>query len=448
MSGIRRCRLGATRVTIVEAQFIEKLEPLFEPHRFKVLRGGRASVKSWSIARALLIIGANRKLQVLCAREYQSSIRESVHKLLSNQIEILGLSKFYDIQQSGIYGPNGSQFAFVGLSDKTAENLKSYEDFDVAWVEEARNTTDRSWNILRPTIRKDGSEIWVSFNPELDTDPVWKMFVEDPPPGTFTLELNWRDNPWWNDVLEAERQDAQRKLSKVDYEHIWEGKCRPTVAGAIYADEVAEMYSERRVGLFPYDPHLLVYPVFDIGWNDSMAIGMYQRVASQMRMVNYLENDHKTYDWYSRQMADMGYNWGTLFLPHDGAAANVQTGKSGEEVLTDLGWEVKVLPKIDPREGIRMARMQLKTLYVHMPQKESLQDAQDGAYRGCGRFIECMKRYRRAISNTTMEPGEPLHDTYSHGADQWRYASQAAPEMDNNTYDLPPRRRRSSWMTA
>jgi phage terminase large subunit len=433
---------------VVEAEFIEKLEPLFEPHRFKVLRGGRASVKSWSIARALVIIGASRKLQVLCAREYQSSIRESVHKLLSNQIELLGLSSLYEIQQAGIYGPHGTQFAFVGLSDKTAENLKSYEDFDVAWVEEARNTTQRSWNILRPTIRKDGSEIWVSFNPELDTDPVWTMFVEDPPEGTFTIELNWRDNLWFNSVLEAERQDAQRKLPKVDYENIWEGKCRPTVEGAIYADEVAEMYSQRRVGLFPYDPHLLVYPVFDIGWNDSMSIGMYQRHVSQMVKVNYLENDHKTYDWYSQEMAKLNYNWGTLFLPHDGNTANVQTGLSGKDVLTDLGWEVKVLEKIDPREGIRMARMALKNLFVNLPVKEAKQSVEDGAYRGCARWMECMKRYRRTIPKTTMEPGEPLHDQYSHGADQWRYAAQAAPMMDNNAYEQPPRRRRASFMAA
>lgn len=432
---------------IVEAQFIEKLEPLFEPHRFKVLRGGRASVKSWSIARALVIIGASRKLQVLCAREYQSSIRESVHKLLSNQIEILGLSSVYEVQQTGIYGPNGTQFAFVGLSDKTAENLKSYEDFDVAWVEEARNTTDRSWNILRPTIRKDGSEIWISFNPELDTDPVWKMFVEDPPPGTFSIELNWRDNIWFNSVLEAERADAERKLPKVEYQNIWEGKCRPTVAGAIYADEVAELYSKRRVGLFPYDPQQLVYPVFDIGWNDSMAIGMYQRLASQLVKVNYLESDHKTYAWYSKEMAKLEYNWGRLFLPHDGATANPQTGKTGQKVLEDLGWEVTVLEKINPAEGIRMARMAMQNLFVNVPDKEVEQDT-EGAFRGCARWMECMKRYRRAIPKTTMEPGEPVHDEYSHGADEWRYAAQAAPMMDNNVFEQPTRRRRASFMAA
>jgi phage terminase large subunit len=425
----------------VEAQFIEKLEPLFQPWRFKVLRGGRASVKSWSIAQALVIVGSYRKLQVLCAREYQSSIRESVHKLLANTIERLKLSSVYDVQQAGIYGPGGTQFAFVGLSDKTAENLKSYEDFDVAWVEEARNTTQRSWNILRPTIRKDGSEIWISFNPELDTDPVWKMFVEDPPPGTFSIELNWRDNIWFNAVLEAERQDAQRKLSKVEYDNIWEGKCRPTVAGAIYADEIAEMYADGRVGLFPHDPSLLVHPVYDLGWNDKMTIGLFQRVASKLLLIGYLENDHKTIEWYSRKLRRLPYNWGTTYLPHDGDHGDWKTGKSGKAIMEGLGWKVEIVPKLPLVDGIRSARMAFKTLYVNKLPTESKEGdpfppeedgTLPGGFYGCSRFMECGKRYRRTVPATTGEPGAPAHDEYSHGMDMWRYAAQAAPLMMND----------------
>lgn len=427
---------------IVQAEFLEQLQPLFEPHRFKVLHGGRASVKSWSVARALVIIGAQRKLQVLCAREFQSSIRESVHKLLANQIELLGLSTLYDVQQSGIYGPNDTQFAFVGLSDKTAENLKSYEDFDVAWVEEARNTTDRSWNILRPTIRKEGSEIWITFNPELDTDPVWKMFVEDPPPDTFCIQLNWRDNPWFNSVLQAERLDAQRKLPKVDYENIWEGKCRPTVEGAVYADEVAEMQADGRIGLFPHDPSLVVHTVYDLGWNDKMAIGLYQRVASQLRKIGYLENDHKTLDWYSRRLRKLPYNWGTAFLPHDGDHGDFKTGKSAKAILEALGWRVEVLPLIPVADGIRAARMAFKTLYVHKAPTESKEgdpfspdeDGRPvGGFMGCARWIECAKRYRRSVPKTTGEAAAPVHDQYSHGMDEWRYAAQAAPLMLNES---------------
>ena len=421
-----------------QVEFPEELEPLFQPYRFKVLRGGRGSMKSWSIARALLIIGSSRKLQVLCAREYQSSIRDSVHKLLSNQVEALGLSRVYDVQQNAIYGPAGTQFVFVGLSDKTADNLKSYEDFDVCWVEEARTVTRKSWNILRPTIRKDGSEIWISFNPELDTDPVWTMFVEDPPPGTFSIELNWRDNRWFNAVLEAERVDAQKKLTKVEYENIWEGKNRPTVAGAIYSDEVAEMYTDGRVGSFPHDPSLLAHPVYDLGWNDKMTIGVFQRVASRLLLVGYLENDHKTIDWYSRQLRKLPYNWGTTFLPHDGDHGDWKTGKSGKTIMEGLGWQVEIVPKIPPVDGIRAARMAFKTLYVNKLPTEPKEGgpfpldengAPQGGFYGCARFMECAKRYRRGVPVTTGEPGAPVHDEYSHAMDMWRYAAQAAPLM-------------------
>ncbi len=434
---------------IVEAEFLEQLQPLFERHRFKVLHGGRASVKSWSVARALVIIGARQKLQVLCAREYQSSIRESVHKLLANQIELLGLSRVYDVQQSGIYGPHDTQFAFVGLSDKTAENLKSYEDFDVAWVEEARNTTDRSWNILRPTIRKMGSEIWITFNPELDTDPVYKMFVLDPPPDTFVIQLNWRDNPWFNSVLEAERQDAQRKLPKVEYENIWEGKCRPTVAGAIYADEVEEMERDGRIGAFPYDPHLLVHPVLDLGWNDKMSIGLFQRVASKLLMVGYMENDHKTFEWYSRQLRKLPYGWGTMFMPHDGDHGDWKTGKSGKAIAESMGWKVEVLPALPIDDGIRAMRMAFKTLYVNRAAAEPREGAPfppaedgtlPGGFMGCARWVECAKRYRRSVPKTTGEAAAPVHDQYSHGMDMGRYAAQAAPLMLNESGmgSMPP----------
>ena len=424
----------------VNAEFPNKLEPLFRPQRYKVLRGGRGSTKSWSVARALIILASQRKLDVLCAREFQSSIRDSVHKLLCNQIELLGLSALFDIQRDVIYGPHGGRFVFIGLSDKTAENMKSFEDFDICWVEEARNVSRRSWNILRPTIRKEGSEIWITFNPELDTDPVWEMFVEKPPDNAFSIEMNWRDNPWFNEVLQQERKNAQRDMTQVDYEHIWEGKCRPTIAGAIYADEVAEMYAQHRVGEYPYDPLLMVHSVWDLGWNDKMSVGLFQRQASQLRLVGYIENDHKTLDWYSRELRKQPYNWGTLFLPHDGDHGDFKTGKSAKSILQDLNWSVEVLPSLPVVDGIRAARSAFRTLYVFRPSHEPREGRMhEGGYHGCARWLECVKRYRRNVPTSTDEATTPVHDQYSHGADMWRYAAQAAPLMTNSGgLSLPP----------
>lgn len=403
----------------IRAEFPEKLKPLFEPNRYKVLRGGRGSGKSWGVARALLIIGVQRPIRVLCTREVQQSIRESVHKLLSEQIESLSLGGFFDIEKSSIRGRNGTEFVFAGLSDQTAESIKSFEGADYCWIEEAQVVTDRSWRILTPTIRKDNSEIWVTYNPELDTDATHVRFIENPPPDIFSVEMNWRDNPWFNDVMEKERQHALRTLPAIDYQNIWEGKCRPAASGAIYSAEVAQLFAEHRVCDVPYDPFLVVHPVFDLGWNDHMSIGLCQRHISSLRFIDYIEDDHKTLDWYSKELRQREYSWGTVYLPHDGGHGDYKTGKSSQEILQDLKWTVEVLPKQPIVDGIREARMTFSQASFDKTKT--------------GRLVECLKRYRRNVSNATGEAGNPIHDEYSHGADMYRYACQAAPLMDNMT---------------
>ena len=171
---------GQNVLSEVEARFPEKLKFLFAPARYKVARGGRGSGKSWGFARALLIQGASQPTRVLCTREVQKSIQQSVHQLLEDQVAELGLSSFYEVLTHEIRGKNGSAFYFAGLSDQTADTLKSFEGVDIVWCEEAHSITERSWNILTPTIRKPNSEIWVSFNPELESDETFKRFIRTP----------------------------------------------------------------------------------------------------------------------------------------------------------------------------------------------------------------------------------------------------------------------------
>lgn len=407
------------------AQFPEKAQPLFTPSRYKDIRGGRGSAKSWSVARALLIKGLHQPIRVLCTREVQQSIRDSVHKLLSDQIEAMGLASLYDVDLRGIHGKCGTEFMFAGLSDQTAESLKSYEGIDYVWLEEAQVLTRRSWTILIPTIRKEGSEIWATWNPELDTDETYLRLVENPPEDIIHIELNWRDNPWFSGVLEKERQHAQATLPDDEYQNIWEGKCRRSISGAIYADEVALLHTEHRIGDYPVDPFNLVYPVFDLGWNDQMSIGMVQRNISQMRFIDYIEDSHKTLDYYSQELRKRNYSWGKIFLPHDGGHGDYKTGKTAQEILEGLKWEVEVLPALSVDEGIRATRMMLKQSYVDRTK--------------CARLVECWKRYRRSIPKSTNEPAGPLHDQFSHGADMTRYVAMAAPQMDNELQmKLPP----------
>lgn len=208
----------------VDAAFPEKLAFLFRPARYKVAYGGRGGAKSWGFARALLIEGTRRQIRVLCARELQNSIQDSVHRLLSEQIEALGLSAFYGVTKTGIVGANGTDFIFSGIRSNVTK-VKSMEGVDICWVEEAEKVSEDSWEVLIPTIRKEGSEIWVSFNPNEETDPTYQRFVLHPPAGAAVVKIGHRDNPWFPDVLRKEME----YLYRVDPEaaaHVWGGECR------------------------------------------------------------------------------------------------------------------------------------------------------------------------------------------------------------------------------
>lgn len=400
----------------VTAQFPVKLEFLFRPQRYKVAHGGRGSSKSWGFARALLILGAQSPTRVICAREVQKSIKESVHRLLSDQIEALGLGTFYEILETEIRGRNGTSFSFSGLASHTVESIKSFEGADICWVEEAQSVSKRSWDILTPTIRKDGSEIWVSFNPELDTDETYKRFVVNRPDNCTTVEMNYSDNPWFNDVLEQERLNCL-KLAPEDYDTIWLGRCRSAVVGAIYAKEMETAQREGRITHVPYDPKLKVHVVFDLGWNDSMVVSFVQRHLSSIRVIDAIKDSHRTLDSYAVEIKDRGYRLGSVFLPHDGYHKDYKTGQSAEEILKRYPFRVKKVPSDSVESGIKAAR---QTLAQTVFDKTKAAD-----------IVEALKRYRRAINSTTSEPGAPLHDDASHGADNYRYIALCAEQMTN-----------------
>ena len=191
--------------------------------RYKVFYGGRGSGKSWNIARILLLLAAQKKLRVLCTREIQNSIKDSVHKLLKDQINELNLNKYFIVTRDEIRGVNGSEFIFKGLRHNIQE-IKSTEGIDICWVEEAQSVSKESWDLLIPTIRKEGSEIWISFNPHFFEDETYQRFIVNTPPNAIVVKVNYYDNPFFPDVLREEME----YLKKIDfnyYKHIWEGEC-------------------------------------------------------------------------------------------------------------------------------------------------------------------------------------------------------------------------------
>ncbi len=202
---------------IVDALFVRE-------GRYRILYGGRGGAKSWGVARALLAKGRERRRRILCAREIQRSIADSVHKLLRDQIAAMNLSRFYAVTDRAIRGANGTEFIFGGLRTNV-DQIKSMEGIDIAWVEEAHTVSAASWEVLIPTVRKAGSEIWITFNPREETDPTYQRFVVSPPDGAVVVEIGWQDNPWFPDELRREKD----YLYRVDPEaaaHVWGGKCR------------------------------------------------------------------------------------------------------------------------------------------------------------------------------------------------------------------------------
>lgn len=401
-------------------KFPAKLRCLFRPKRYKVAHGGRGSAKSWGFARALLILAAQKPLRVLCGREVQKSIKDSVHRLLTDQIQAMGLGAQYDVLETEIRGKNGSLFLFAGLAQHTVESIKSFEGVDIVWIEEAQVVTKRSWDVLTPTIRKDGSEIWITLNPDMETDETYARFVLGRPQESedaFVVQMNWRDNPWFPAVLEKERQDTLARDPE-SYDNIWEGKCRPAAEGAIYYKEVAAAEADGRICAVPYDPLLKVHVIVDLGWNDAMSITLAQKQLSAIAVIENIEDSHKTLDHYSAELKKKNLNWGSLYLPHDGRHKDYKTGKSAEDIMKALGWDVKITPNMSIEDGIRMTRMTFPRLYFDRTK--------------AARLIECAKRYKRSVNQATGEPGPPLHDQYSHGADNLRYLAVNAESMTND----------------
>jgi phage terminase large subunit len=392
---------------LAKAEFPQKLSILFDPARYKVLYGGRGGAKSWGVARALLIIGARQTTRILCAREFQTSIKDSVHKLLSDQIFALGLQDFYEITQTAIRGKNGTEFSFAGLKNNVA-NIKSYEGCDIAWVEEAQTTSKMSWNVLIPTIRKEGSEIWITFNPELETDETYKRFVVDPPENSIVQRVNWSDNPWFPETLRLEK-DALFARDREAYNTIWEGVCRQTVDGAIFAKEMQQAEFEGRITRVPYDPVKPVLAVFDIGWADATAVWFIQFIGMETRLIRYYETTQTTISQILAKMQTFGYVYDTLYLPHDAQnktlAAN---GRSIEEIVRAAGYNVRIIDRTPITDSINAARTIFPKCYFD----------RENTHEG----LQCLRHYRYDVNpDTGTFSQKPLHDNYSHGADAFRY---------------------------
>ena len=416
-----------TEISVDLPEWASKLD---EPARYKVMYGGRGGGKSWTIARKLLLDGLVSPGRILCARETMKSMADSVHEVLSKQIQAMNLGGRYEVLASEIRGIGfDTQFGYAGLRTQGITNIKSWEGARRCWVEEAQVVSKKSWEVLTPTIRAQGSEIWIGLNPELDTDYTYTEFVLNPPEDSIVIPVNWRDNPWLPDVLDKERRE---KLSRdpEGYKTIWDGQCRPAVEGAIYAKEIDEMQRAGRVTRVPYDPLLPVHTIWDLGWQDAMVIVLVQRAAFELRIIGCIIDNLRTLDSYVSDLNALGYRWGTDWIPHDGRAKNTHTGKSTEEMLRGMQRRVQIVPQVGIEDGIRAARLMAPRVWMD---------------KGATDLLNSLKRYKR-VQHSNGSFGAPMHDDASHGADAWRYLAVVADKLSNglneSTYDFAPGVRR------
>jgi len=385
--------------------------PLADKYRYYIMYGGRNGVKTWSIARHLLIEGAQYSRRWLCCRETMNSISESVHATLEDQIKLMGLGAHYDVQKNAIYGTgNETRFVYAGLrglkNDKTA--LKAYESFDGAWVEEAQSASRSSWSTLIPTIRKKGSRIFVSFNPELESDETWQRFIINTPPNCVLIPTSWRDNPWLSDEAKADMAHL-KATNPEEYDHIYEGHCVKTVEGAVFVDQLRALDRENRITQVKYDPARPVDTFWDLGYGDATAIWFVQSFPFEYRFIDYLEGNRFILKHYQKELQSKPYVYKTHYLPHDARAKDLRTGRSIEELMRSSGFSVQIVPRLAITDTINAARTLFPQCWF------------DG--ERCADGLQALRHYRWGPPTLQgVTPREPVHDWASHGGSAFRYA--------------------------
>lgn len=329
----------------LEIDVARAFRPLLEPARYKGAFGGRGSGKSQFFA-DLIVASAIRKpgFRGLCCREVQKSLKESAKRLIESKIEAHGLGRLFEVQESQIKTPGGGLIVFAGLQDHTSESIKSYEGFDVAWVEEAQTVSDRSLNLLRPTIRTAGSELWFSWNPRRAVDAVDTMLRgEELPTNAVVVRANWNDNPWFPAELEQERQDCLRQQPD-QYQHIWEGDYVTVSSGAYFARQLATARQEGRLTSLPVNPTLGLRAYWDIGVRDATSIWVVQFNGHKVHVLDYYEAVGQDLATHLNWLRSNGYEAAECILPHDGAKADAFTAIRFEDHISAAGFRVRTIP--------------------------------------------------------------------------------------------------------
>lgn len=420
-----------------ESNIARVFKPLFDTsYRYKVFYGGRGGGKSYAFADALLLQAAMGHQRVLCARETMNSIKDSVKRLLDDRIQVLGLQHKFVSTNNEIRCPEtNSLFVFSGLRINP-QDLKSLEGITRCWVEEAETVSERSLEILIPTIRASGSEIWFSFNPDRVNGAVYQKFVvKNPPPRSYVKKVGWQDNPWFPAVLHEEMLTCKRE-DPDKWLHIWEGEPVKIAKGSYYGRLLSHAQEAGRLTDVRYDPTLLVNTAWDLGVSDSTAIWFFQVLptmgAPEYRFIDYYEASGEGLQHYAEVIQSKPYSYGRHVAPHDIRVRELGSGKSRLEIANNLGLRFDICPNIGVQDGIDAARGVIKNAYFDKAK--------------CEAGLECLWGYQREYDEAKgMFRDKPLHDWTSHGADAFRYAAVGYRQLTNNSVTNLPRRTINNW---
>jgi phage terminase large subunit len=400
-------------------------QPLLEDARYKGAYGGRGGGKSHFFAEQLVLRCYSRPTRAVCIREVQNSLKESVRQLIVDKIQKLGLGHLFEVLEAEIRGPRGSLIIFRGMQSYNAESIKSLEGYDIAWVEEAQSLSAHSLRMLRPTIRKPGSEMWFSWNPRHDTDAVDALLRgPNKPRSHIVVSVNWDDNPWIDDVLLEEKDDDYLADPEMA-DHVWGGGYQIVTEGAYYAKLLAQAEREGRIGDFPHNRRLKVRTAWDIGVDDYTAVWFLQDNGRQVFAIDYYEVSGEGAEQVVRAalpelvpdqreaaaaMIEIEryspFSYDMHFLPHD--VKNREWGggaKARSQTLMELGVKpINIGVAQGPSERINAVRRILPIVHFNNTSR-----VQVGIAR--------LRRYSRKWNDSMQTFTHPLHDMNSHGSD-------------------------------
>lgn len=386
--------------------------PLLERSRYKGAWGGRGSGKSHFFAELLVSRCVAAKVDAVCVREVQKTLDNSVKKLIEGKIKSLGVSRLFRVLKTHIETPHGGQIIFQGMQDHTAESIKSLEDFDVAWVEEAQSLSQTSLTLLRPTIRKPGSELWFSWNPRRKSDPVDALLRgPTPPTGAVVVKANWSENPFFGESELAQERRDDLKDRPDQYEHIWEGDYATVTEGAYYAKSLTEARAQDRIGSVSIDPLMATRAFWDIGGTgakaDATAIWIAQFIGEKIRVLAYYEAQGQDLATHINWLRQSGYGNAECYLPHDGANSEKVFDTSYEGALRQAGFSVRVVP--NQGRGAAMQRVEAGRRWF--PRIWFDKTACSAGLDALGAYHERKDEKRGGVGLG------PNHDWASHGAD-------------------------------